>query len=183
MELPHQAATRLIDDRSVQVIISRFLSPERLHAEVDRLTSLLERIAFEDAKAQWLSRLRDDDDAVRAVDALEKSMKLHKGEVPEASYETFRNVLRAVPIWITTAQAAQAIPLEAELFDLVVIDEASQCTLTNLLPLVYRGKTLAVIGDENQLPAIPTIQMAEELSLAAKHQIEDQLGLVEVPVH
>lgn len=153
-------------------------SPERLQAEVDRLTSLLERSAFEEAKAKWLARLNDDDDAVRAVDALEKSIRQHKGEVPETAYETFRSVLRAIPIWITTAQAAQAIPLEPEIFDLVVIDEASQCTLTNLLPLVYRGKTLAVIGDDNQLPAIPTIQITEELALAAKYGIEDQLGFV-----
>jgi len=68
--------------------------------------------------------------------------------------------------------------MESELFDIVVIDEASQCTLTNLLPLVYRGRSLAVIGDDHQLPAIPTIQQTEELALARKHGIEDQLALV-----
>jgi len=83
-----------------------------------------------------------------------------------------------VPIWITTAQASQSIPLEPELFDIVVIDEASQCTLTNLLPLMYRGKTLAVIGDDKQLPAIPTIQESEELALAKKFEIEEYLSLV-----
>jgi very-short-patch-repair endonuclease len=153
-------------------------SPERLQAEVDRLTSLLERSAFEAAKTLWLSRLSRDDDAVRAVDALERSIRQHQGEVVEASYGLFRNVLRAIPIWITTAQAAQAIPLEPDLFDLVVIDEASQCTLTNLLPLVFRGKALAVIGDDNQLPAISTIQSTEELALANRFKIEDQIGLV-----
>ena len=56
---------------------------------------------------------------------------------------------------------------------IVVIDEASQCTLTNLLPLMFRGKTLAVIGDDNQLPAIPTIQESEELALARKFEIEE----------
>jgi superfamily I DNA and/or RNA helicase len=86
--------------------------------------------------------------------------------------------LKLVPIWITTAQAPQAIPLEPELFDLVVIDEASQCTLTNLLPLMYRAKRLVVLGDENQLPAIPTIHAMEEVVLARKFEVEDYLQII-----
>ena len=42
-------------------------------------------------------------------------------------------------------------------FDLLVIDEATQCSITNLLPLLYRGKKIAIIGDENQLRSIPTL--------------------------
>jgi len=153
-------------------------SPDRIRARVERLEGELERASFDDAKAAWLERLGEDDEAVRAVDALEKSLRQYKGTVVESHYGTFRTALRAVPVWITTAQASQAIPLEPELFDIVVIDEASQCTLTNLLPLMYRGKTLAVIGDDNQLPAIPTIQESEELALARKFDIEEHLALV-----
>lgn len=153
-------------------------SPDRIRAKIERIEAELEKGSFEDAKAKWLERIRGDDDAIRAVDRLEKSLRQYKGVVVENEYDTFRTALRAVPIWITTAQASQAIPLDPELFDIVVIDEASQCTLTNLLPLMYRGRTLAVIGDDNQLPAIPTIQESEELALARKHEIEEHLSLV-----
>jgi very-short-patch-repair endonuclease len=153
-------------------------SPERIRGDIARLEAELEQGSFDDAKARWLERLKKDDAAVRAVDGLEKSIRQYKGEVVEAKYGEFRAALRAVPIWVTTAQASQAIPLEPELFDMVVIDEASQCTLTNLLPLMFRGKTLAVIGDDNQLPAIPTIQESEELALARKFEIEEYLSLV-----
>jgi len=153
-------------------------SPDRIRARIERIEAEQEKGSFEDAKARWLQRLRSDDEAIRAVDALEKSLRQHKGQVIENHYNTFRTALRAVPIWITTAQASQAIPLEPELFDIVVIDEASQCTLTNLLPLMYRGRTLAVIGDDNQLSAIPTIQESEELALARKYGIEEHLALV-----
>lgn len=153
-------------------------SPDRIRAKIERIEAELEKGSFEDAKAKWLERIRSDDDAIRAVDRLEKSLRQYKGVVVESLYDTFRIALRAVPIWITTAQASQAIPLEPELFDIVVIDEASQCTLTNLLPLMYRGRTLTVIGDDNQLPAIPTIQESEELALARKYQIEEHLALV-----
>ena len=40
--------------------------------------------------------------------------------------------LEILPIWVATGQAAQSIPLVAGEFDLILIDEASQCTLTNL---------------------------------------------------
>ena len=153
-------------------------SPERIKARIEKISADLERGTFEEAKQSWLKRLANDDATIQAVDALERSIRQRRGEVVVEMYDTFRTALKAVPIWITTAQAAQAIPLESELFDLVVIDEASQCTLTNLLPLVYRAKSLAVIGDEHQLPAIPTIQLAEELSLAAKFELEEFLGWI-----
>lgn len=153
-------------------------SPERMRARIEQIEAELEKSSFEDAKARWLDRLAEDTEAVRAVDSLEKGLRQYRGEIGERHYGDFRQALRAIPIWVTTAQAAQAIPLEPELFDIVVIDEASQCTLTNLLPLMYRGKTLAVIGDDNQLPAIPTIQQSEELALARKFGIEEYLSLV-----
>lgn len=149
--------------------------PERIKTEMLRIEAKLEKGSFEYAKAQWIERMRSDEESIRAVHELEKC----RGQIVLKDYEkNFKSALRAVPIWITTAQSASAIPLEPELFDIVIIDEASQCTLTNLLPLIYRGRTLAVIGDDNQLPAIPTIREAEELSLARKHGIEEHLFLL-----
>jgi very-short-patch-repair endonuclease len=153
-------------------------SPERIRARIERMEGELERGSFDDAKARWIERLKKDDAALKAVDTLEKNLQRNRGEVQESDFGLFREALRLVPIWITTAQAPQAIPLEPELFDTVVIDEASQCTLTNLLPLVYRGQHLAVIGDSEQLPAIPTIQESEERALAQKHDVEQHLNLI-----
>ena len=63
--------------------------------------------------------------------------------------------------------------MSAGAFDLVVIDEATQCSITNLLPLLYRGKRLAVIGDEEQLRAINIINKSEENLLAKKYDVEE----------
>ena len=82
-------------------------------------------------------------------------------------------------MWVTTAQSTRAIPLAPRLFDLVVIDEASQCTLTNLLPVIYRAKRLVVIGDPKQLPAITSMGRSEQSSLAAQfgvRQYMDEFG-------
>ena len=154
------------------------VSPELLRARIEQIDAQLQKRSFEDAKADWLDRLRSDTQGIQALDALERALQANRMDLPETELPTFQRVLRLVPIWVTNAHAAQAIPLAPEVFDLVVIDEASQCTLTNLLPLVYRGKRLAVIGDSEQLPAIPTIQELEERVLATKHGVIDHLGII-----
>ena len=61
--------------------------------------------------------------------------------------------------WACTAlSAGRNFPLEGGLFDLVILDEASQCTLAAVLPLAYRAKRLAVIGDPYQLQPIVRVE-------------------------
>jgi hypothetical protein len=58
-----------------------------------------------------------------------------------------------LPVWLCSPETvASAFPLRAGMFDLVVFDEASQCTLAHGLTVAYRGKTVVVAGDEQQLP-------------------------------
>ena len=60
-----------------------------------------------------------------------------------------------------------------ELFDIVIMDEASQCTMTHAIPLIYRGKSFAAIGDPNQLPAIPSIKREEENAIASSLEYDN----------
>lgn len=59
--------------------------------------------------------------------------------------------------WACTALTTNvSFQLEANFFDLVIIDEASQCSLAAVLPLAYRARRLCVVGDPYQLnPIIP----------------------------
>ena len=68
------------------------------------------------------------------------------------------NSLESLRGWAcTTLSASPNFPLEAGLFDLVIIDEASQCSLAAVLPLAYRAKRLAVVGDPCQLQPIVSL--------------------------
>ena len=49
-----------------------------------------------------------------------------------------------------------------KLFDIVIMDEASQCTMTHALPLIFRGKSFAAIGDPDQLSSIPSLQLVKK---------------------
>jgi hypothetical protein len=57
----------------------------------------------------------------------------------------------AVPCWILPEwRVAEQLPSELGLFDLVIIDEASQSNITSL-PILLRGKKLLVVGDDKQV--------------------------------
>ena len=64
---------------------------------------------------------------------------------------------------VTSLSAKAAFPLENELFDIVVIDEASQCDIASAIPLILRAKQLVVIGDPMQLKHISMVNEYEEV--------------------
>jgi len=45
---------------------------------------------------------------------------------------------------------AEYIPFEKDLFDLIIIDEASQVSIAQALPALIRGKQIVVLGDDKQ---------------------------------
>ena len=152
---------------------------ETLIAGIESIDRRLAQSALRNAEAGWLQRLLDDDEACRAVSRLETSLARNNGVLPPDQVTAFRHALRAAPVWITTAKSVQSIPTAPDLFDVVLVDEASQCTLTDLLPALYRGRRWAVIGDSEQLPAIPTVRATEEQALSQQYGLDpflDRIG-------
>lgn len=84
----------------------------------------------------------------------------------------FRTLLNALPCWaVTNLSACGRIPLAPNLFDLVVLDEASQCDILSSLPLLYRARRAVVIGDPMQLSQISKLTPDVENSLLQHHQL------------
>ena len=75
----------------------------------------------------------------------------------------------------TTLSAGGSFPLKAGLFDLVIVDEASQCSLADILPLAYRAKRIVIAGDPNQLRAITVVGDAHlrQIALNTGHDEDD----------
>lgn len=58
-----------------------------------------------------------------------------------------------VPVWMMNPLSiAESLPCKANMFDVVIFDEASQIPLEDSLPAVYRGKHIVVVGDSKQMP-------------------------------
>src|ERR1039457_3452737 len=57
-------------------------------------------------------------------------------------YSLFPEVTKILPCWAVTSLSARGrLPFEPGFFDLVVIDEASQCDIASALPLLFRAKS------------------------------------------
>jgi hypothetical protein len=82
-------------------------------------------------------------------------------------------MLAAFPVWgVTNLSVGSNFPVEAGLFDLVIIDEASQSDPASVLPLLFRAKRAVVIGDDRQLPHISSLNPGRHLTLAEKWRLD-----------
>ena len=100
-------------------------------------------------------------------------------QIRRASERAFRKgVTRAFPaIAVTNLSVRRAVPLTSDVFDIVVVDEASQCDIASALPLLYRGKRALVIGDHQQLMHISNLHDDDDvrlLSNAGLDAVDDQ---------
>lgn len=57
------------------------------------------------------------------------------------------------PVWLMSPlSVSDTLPLNADHFDVVIFDEASQITLEEAIPSLFRAAQTIVVGDEMQLP-------------------------------
>lgn len=59
---------------------------------------------------------------------------------------------------------AEYIPLERNLFDLVIIDEASQVSIAQALPSILRAKKVLVLGDRKQFGNVKTANASKKIN-------------------
>lgn len=85
--------------------------------------------------------------------AFKKSKKAYKTfDRLRKDPDNFNAVLDLMPVWIMELDdASRIIPLEAGIFDYVILDEASQCNVAYTLPVMYRGQHTLFVGDSEQM--------------------------------
>ena len=87
------------------------------------------------------------------------------------------NILKsAFPCMICSLRDyAEYIPLEEELFDIVIIDEASQVSIAQAFPAIIRAKKMIVLGDRKQFGNVKTSNASKELNNAYFAKVKDAL--------
>ena len=63
-----------------------------------------------------------------------------------------REILDVVPVWLMSPETTAILFPREPVFDLLIIDEASQCTVENGLPVLTRARRAVVSGDDKQMP-------------------------------
>ena len=93
-------------------------------------------------------------------------------EIWRKNRRLYPDVVKTLSCWAVTSLSAHGrIPLEPGFFDILIIDEASQCDIASALPLLYRAKSAVIIGDPNQLRHISSVPIAKDRQLMVKHDL------------
>ena len=132
------------------------LSKDKFEFHLNQVLSIIsQEPGFRQGASQFLDSLRSKESPVVH---LEHPMK---------------DVLRALPCWtVSNLSACGRLPLSPGLFDLVIIDESSQCDIPSCVPLMFRAKQAVIIGDPMQLGQITNLTKRTENSLLHRHDIK-----------
>jgi very-short-patch-repair endonuclease len=139
-----------------------------------------DRLALEAADDRWIEASRMAVQRVvaealyRGADRLRGFAKLRRGATT-ARVAALADSLPFARGWACTALSVAAnFPLTPGLFDLLVVDEASQCGIAAILPLAYRAKRLVIVGDPNQLTPVVTLSEATVKAVASSLHVDEQ---------
>ena len=93
--------------------------------------------------------------------------------------EDFKPLLEAFPCWCVTSYAiSNSLPLKPAMFDVAIIDEASQCDIASCIPILYRCKKAVIVGDDKQLPHLSFLEKSKEQSFMSQYEIPDKYRLM-----
>lgn len=75
-----------------------------------------------------------------------------------------------IPAWAVSLQSASHVaPLSPGVFDYAIVDEASQCDVASIIPILYRAKNGVVIGDPEQFRPIITMSPKRHENIWSKY--------------
>lgn len=116
----------------------------------------------------------------RVANSLSKGRKAYKTfdklKNGEDGPDNFRAMSEAIPIWmISLEDVNRIIPMVANAFDYVILDEASQCNLAYSLPVMYRARHTVFFGDSLQMRDTNTLFKSNQQleAIAKKNKISE----------
>lgn len=95
-------------------------------------------------------------DRNRATAAALRNIIKSKQKFPREEFKLLKEAFPCILAGIR--DYAEYIPLEPEMFDLVVIDEASQVSIAQSLPALLRARKVLILGDRKQFSNVKTAQ-------------------------
>lgn len=108
--------------------------------------------------------------------AFSKGIRARNSHRQDSYFEEVRwnTLLEALPVWLVNlSDLHRIIPLERELFDLVIIDEASQCDIASVLPALQRAKRAVITGDPKQLRHLSFLPTARQGEFARRFGLSE----------
>ena len=88
--------------------------------------------------------------------------------------ENFQKFLKIFPVVATTNISAHRLGEPKQYFDMVIMDEASQCNTAVALVPIIRGGQLLLVGDPQQLKPVILLDERNNLILKKRYNITDE---------
>lgn len=83
-------------------------------------------------------------------------------------------LLDLFPVWMVSLHdISRVLPLRREMFDLAIIDEATQCDVASCLPVFQRAKRVVIAGDPRQLRHLSFLSVKRQGELLSAHGLAD----------
>jgi len=103
-----------------------------------------------------------------------KGISTHSGTTQEMLFgkTDMQKILKTFPVWLVKmSDIYKVLPLDTELFDIAIIDEATQCDIASCLPILQRAKRAMFAGDPNQLRHVSFLSGSRQDILQKKYQL------------
>jgi very-short-patch-repair endonuclease len=155
--------------------------------ELDKTLFTLKKDISEIANELWKKWLICKTKTVAATDRLAMTRLLAQIKLAEDKAgskllsQLSTSISKYLPCWAVTSLSAKGrIPFTAGIYDLLVIDEASQCDIASVLPLLFRAKRALIIGDPKQLNHITTLSKKQDVNLLRKYNVSEEWSYKEM---
>lgn len=169
------------------------LGPE---PELGRRLAELER-ARSGLLAEWVRASLDGNELMRAGQAAPRARRTAAQSVREAMLKETKKqrrimplrgfvrryaasgLLDVVPVWLLSPETMTILFPREPLFDRVIFDEASQCTVESGFPVLVRARSAVIAGDDKQMP--PTSFFASKThddEVDEKEEVREQRDLL-----
>lgn len=145
------------DWRSSCSVAAHLLSDETQKRELEVAEEKVRSLSRQLLQSWVSTSARSGKHAIQALLQASSSSNSDWGEI--------RRVLKYARGWAVTNLSIRRFPPAPGLFDLVIVDEASQCSIPQVLPVLFRAKRALIIGDAMQLAPVITLKPAQEAAV------------------
>jgi hypothetical protein len=119
---------------------------------------------LDDSVVQFRENYRNDAEELRKIFRAKKKIPKH----------LLAPLVQAFPCLIVgIRELGEFLPLEANLFDVVIIDEASQVSIAQAFPAILRGKKTVVLGDTKQFANVKSHNASTRVNNVLFNRVRD----------
>ncbi|HEV3324908.1 MAG TPA: AAA domain-containing protein, partial [Puia sp.] len=148
-------------DRAAQQLGEGYIALQKINADIIRAfvrQRFLQRLDLSNRAASQLSedqkKFKKTYAEGRKILENEFGKSMRYKSIREISEKESGTVLKDIkPVWLMSPYSvSDSLPLDYDHFDVVIFDEASQITLEEGVPALYRSRQAIIVGDEKQMP-------------------------------